>query len=194
MTALYHLALDSGARRGELCGLLWQDIDLDKQQVSIMRQLTRAGASPQWGPPKNGQPRTVTLSNQTVELLRAHKAHQAQVKLANRHIYQEYGLVFAKDWWGVRTHGRTLGQPLQVTAIGQAAFKRLIALSGVTRITFHGLRHTCATLLLENKTQAHVVQKRLGHKRIEITLGIYAHVLPAMEQEAASAMDVLLRA
>ena len=152
VTALYHLALDSGARRGELCGLLWQDIDLDRKQVSIMRQLTRAGASPQWGPPKNGQPRTVTLSQQTVELLRAHKAHQAQVKLANRHIYQEYGLVFAKDWWGVRTHGRTLGQPLQVTAIGQAAFKRLIALSGVTRITFHGLRHTCATLLLQNGT------------------------------------------
>jgi len=63
----------------------------------------------------------------------------------------------------------------------------------VRTITFHGMRHTCATLALQNGTQPHVVQKMLGHKRIEITLGIYGHVLPEMEGEVAEKMSFLLR-
>jgi integrase len=110
----------------------------------------------------------------TVELLRHHKAQQAQLKLANRATYQDFGLVFAKDWWGLRTHGNTLGHPLQSNAIGQRAFKRLLIQAGLKAIKFHGLRHTCATLLLQAGVPVHVVQERLGHKRIEVTLGITA--------------------
>jgi integrase/recombinase XerD len=58
----------------------------------------------------------------------------------------------------------------------------------------HGLRHTCATLLLQAGVPVHVVQERLGHKRIEVTLRIYAHVLPAMQQDAASKLAALLQA
>jgi len=130
----------------------------------------------------------------TVELLRHHKAQQAQLKLANRATYQDFGLVFAKDWWGLRTHGNTLGHPLQSNAIGQRAFKRLLIQAGLKAIKFHGLRHTCATLLLQAGVPVHVVQERLGHKRIEVTLGIYAHVLPAMQQDAASKLAALLQA
>ena len=194
MTAFYHLALDTGARRGELCGLLWHDIDLVKGQVSIVRQLIKPGAPPQLGPPKNGKPRTIRLTPRTVDLLRSHKAQQAQVKLANGGAYQDFGLAFAKDWWGMRTHGQTLGHPLQSNTIGQGEFKRLLAQAGIKRIKFHGLRHTCATLLLQAGVPAHVVQERLGHKRIEVTLGIYAHVLPAMQEDAASKLAALLQA
>src|SRR5262249_26445197 len=115
-------------------------------------------------------------------------------KLANRAIYQDFGLVFAKDWWGVRSHGNTLGHPLQSNSIGQEEFKRLIAKAGVPPIQFHGMRHTCATLLLQAGVPVHVVQERLGHKRIEITLGIYAHVLPSMQQDAATKLATLLQA
>jgi integrase len=194
MTAFYHLALDTGARRAELCGLLWQDIDLVKGRVSIVRQLIKPGAPPQLGPPKNGKPRTITLTPQTVDLLRQHKAQQAQVKLANGGHYHDFGLAFAKDWWGVRTHGQTLGHPLQSNSIGQGEFKRLLAQAGIKRIKFHGLRHTCATLLLQAGVPVHVVQERLGHKRVEVTLGIYAHVLPAMQEDAATKLAALLRA
>jgi len=194
MTAFYHLALDTGTRRAELCGLLWQDVDLDAGQVGIVRQLIKPGAPPLFGPPKNGNPRTITLMPKTVELLRMHKAHQAETKLANRHLYQDCGLVFAKDWWGVRTHGATLGHPLQSNAIGQGEFKRLSVEAGVPIIKFHGLRHTCATLLLQAGVPVHVVHERLGHKRIEITLGIYAHVLPHMQQDAATKLAALLQA
>ena len=60
-------------------------------------------------------------------------------------------------------------------------------------ITFHGLRHTSATLALKAGTPPHVVSKRLGHKKIEITLNIYAHALPSMQNDAAAKMASLLR-
>ena len=59
--------------------------------------------------------------------------------------------------------------------LGQREYQRLLTASGVRPIKFHGLRHTCATLLLQAGTPPHVVQQRPGHKRIEMTLGIYAH-------------------
>jgi integrase len=68
----------------------------------------------------------------------------------------------------------------------------VLAAAGVPRITFHGLRHTSATLLLKAGVAPHVVQQRLGHKRIEITLGIYAHALPSMQQDAAHKLGALL--
>jgi integrase len=94
----------------------------------------------------------------------------------------------------VRTHGQTLGQPLQSNAIGQWEFKRLSGQAGIKSMKFHGLRHTCATLLLQAGVPVPVVQERLGHKRIEVTLGIYAHVLPVMQQDAASKLAALLQA
>jgi|SRR6266446_8558343 len=71
MTAFYHLALDTGARCAELCGLLWQDVDLKRGQIAIVRQLIKPGAPPQFGPPKNGTPCTITLTPKTVDLFEA---------------------------------------------------------------------------------------------------------------------------
>jgi integrase len=166
---------------------------LDARQIQIVRQLVKPGAPPLLGPPKNGTPRSITLMPKTVDLLRRHKAYQAEIKLANRNVYQDFGLVFAKDWWGMKRRQDTLGHPLQSNNIGQGEFKRLIAAAGIKQIKFHGLRHTCATLLLQAGVPVHVVQERLGHKRIEVTLGIYAHVLPSMQQDAAARLEAVLR-
>jgi len=95
MEAFYHLALDTGARRAELCGLLWKDVDLSLSQISLVQQLVKPGAPPLFGPPKNGKPRTITLTPKTVELLRHHKAQQAQTKLANRRV-QSKGTVSSR--------------------------------------------------------------------------------------------------
>lgn len=133
------------------------------------------------------------LNTKTVELLRRHRAQQAAIKLANGAVYQDYGLAFAKDWWGMKKHYETLGHPLQSNMLGQGEFKRLSAQAGVKPIKFHGLRHTCATLLLQAGVPMHVVQERLGHKRIEVTLGIYAHVLPSMQDDAATKLATLLQ-
>lgn len=76
------------------------------------------------------------------------------------------------------------------SVLGQ--FEKWCKAANLKRITIHGLRHTCATLLLSAGVAAHVVQRRLGHKSISITLDTYGHVLPAMQQEAAKRLAELL--
>jgi integrase len=190
--AFYTLALDTGARKGELCGLKWTDIDLDTGHVSFVRQLIKPGPDPVFGPPKNGDGRTIPIAQETVALLRRHKAHQAELKLAHRTHYHEYGLVFAKEWDQLTWHGDTLGHPLPMNNLGQQEYARILAQAGVRAIKFHGLRHTCATLLLQAGVPIKVVQERLGHKQISITLDIYAHALPSMQQDAVTKLAILL--
>jgi len=190
--ALYAVALDSGARKGELCGLRWEDVDFESGRIRIVQQLTKPGPDPTFGPPKNGCARDVTLSAETVELLRHHKRAQAEVKMANRTTYRDFGLVFAKEYGDLTNRTDMIGLPLQANHLGQRQFSKLIKLVKVTRITFHGMRHTCATLLLQAGEPVHVVSKRLGHARVEITLNTYAHVLPDMQKQAAATMGALL--
>jgi integrase len=85
--AFYTLTLDSGARKGELCGLKWTDINLDAAAVAIVRQLIKPGSEPLFGPLKNGESRTISIAPETMALLRKHKAHQAELNLANRTHY-----------------------------------------------------------------------------------------------------------
>lgn len=190
--AFYVLALDTGLRKAELAGLKWSDLDLAAGRVKIERQLVkRGGPALVFGPVKNKTPRTIEIAAETVALLRQHRGHQAEIKLRNGAAYTDHGIVFAKEP-GDRRRGDTLGDPLQVNNLGQREFARLIKAAGVRRIKFHGLRHTCATLLLSAGVPPNVVQKRLGHKKIEMTLGIYAHALPAMQQDAAERLAALL--
>lgn len=190
--ALYALALDSGARKGELCGLQWPDLDLDRGSVTFVRQLIQSGRKPLFGPIKNDMPRTVDLAAETIELLKAHKRSQAELKMRNRTAYHDLGLVFAKEWGDLHGRQDSLGLPIQANTLGQREFARVLKAAGVRPITIHGLRHTSATLLLKAGVSAHVVQQRLGHKRVEITLGTYAHVLPSMQRDAAARLGALL--
>ena len=106
------------------------------------------------------------------------------IKMANRTVYnRDHGLVFAKP----------TGLPLQSNNLGQREFAKLVELAGVKAITLHGLRHTSATLALKSGTPLHVVSKRLGHKKVEITHDIYIHVLPSMQKDAARRISELLR-
>jgi integrase len=129
-------------------------------------------------------PRTVDLSTETIELLKLHKRHQAELKMANRTIYRDHGLVFCREWGERRARKDFLGDPLQTNNLGEREFLRLIKAASVKRISIRGRRHTSATLLLKAGVPAHVVQQRLGHKRIEMTLGTYAHALPSMQKDA----------
>ena len=158
--AFYRLALETGMRKAELCGLKWEDLNLDEGQVSITRQLVKPGKEPVFGSVKNGWPRTLDLSPTTVELLRALKRHQAEVKLRNRQAYRDHGLTFTKEWPDAGKKTDCLGDPLQQNNLGQREFAKLIDASGVRRIKFHGLRHTSATLSLQAGTPPHVVSKR----------------------------------
>jgi integrase len=84
------------------------------------------------------------------------------------------------------------GEPLLMNNLGQREYAKLITAAGVKAIKFHGLRHTCATLLLQAGTPVHVVSERLGHSKVSMTLEVYAHVLPDMQNDAAAALGALL--
>ena len=168
--AFYSLALDTGMRKAELCGSKWSDLGATGR-LTVRRQLVKPGS---------------------LNLLREHRRLQAELKLRNRQHYHDHGLIFAKEWGDRTRRYDTLGDPLQMNNLGQREYAKLITASGVRRIKFHGMRHTCATLLLQAGVPAHVVQKRLGHKRIEMTLSTYAHALPSMQQDAADRLAEIL--
>ncbi len=192
--AFYALALDSGARKGELCGLKWEDLDLERGEVRIVRTLVKPGPKPVFGPVKNALPRTIPLNKETVALLRRHRANQAEIKLRNGEHYHDHGLVFAKEWEDRTWRGDFLGDPLQLNNLGQRQYAKIVKAAGVRRIKFHGLRHTCATLLLKAGVPVKVVQERLGHRKIETTLNVYAHVLPSMSADATAKLEAILYA
>lgn len=78
-----------------------------------------------FGPPKNGRPRTLSISEEMVRLLKKHRAHQNRRKRANRHLYRDRGLVFAKDWEDMQRETDCLGDPLQINNIAERQFDPL---------------------------------------------------------------------
>ena len=158
----------------------------------MVRQLIKPGRDPVLGPLKNGESRTISIAPETVVLLRRHKAHQAELKLANRTHSHDHALVFAKEREHFQWHADTLGHPLPMNSLGQQEYVRIMAQAGVRRIEFHGLRHACARRLRQAGVPIKVVQERLGHKQISITLDIYAYALPSMHQDAAAKLAVWL--
>lgn len=185
--AFYHLALESGARKGELCGFKWSDLDFETGKITVMRQLIKRWPVPIFGPPKNKKPRTIDLSQEALGLLRRQKAAQAEIKLLAGNTYQDHGLIFAYAQ-------PPFGMPLSANNLGQREFSKLVKAANVRPITIHGLRHTAATLMLKEGIPIKVVSERLGHKKVTITLEIYVHVLPSMQREAAAKLGALFGA
>lgn len=190
--AFYALALDTGMRKSELGGLRWANVDLDAGTVRVVEQLTKTGKKPEWGPTKSGASRTIDLSDETLTLLREHRRVQAELKMRNRTTYHDFDLVFAKEWTEVRRRGQMLGHPLQLNNLGQNEYDKLIRAAGVRRIKFHGLRHTCATMLLAAGEPVHVVSERLGHADAKMTWQVYAHATNDAQKKAAKTMGSLL--
>lgn len=202
--AFYDLALNTGARKAELHGLKWEDVNLDAGTLRIVRQLDHPGKPkasddgevrivPVFGPTKTKKPRTLDLGPDTVRLLREHRRTQAELKMANRNTYCDHGLIFAREVREPRAPNGELGMPLPDSMLGSSVFKRLTKQAGVKPIKFHGMRHTCATLLLADGEVAKVVAQRLGHSNVMITLNTYQHVLPGMQKAAATRLGALLR-
>jgi len=189
--ALFALALDTGGRRAELCGLKWQNVDLNRGIVQIIEQLVPFERKLHFGSPKNGKPRTVHISPETVALLNQHRKEQLELRMRNGKTYADQDLVFARQWKHVSWKKHSLGDPLNMGVVSRD-FYQLIQELELKRITFHGLRHTCATLLLQAGIPVHVVSERLGHKGVEITMNVYGHVLPSMHEEVKAELSGLL--
>jgi integrase len=175
---LWRLAAQTGMRRGELLGLRWSDVDLDAGRIAVRQQLLRGGERIAFGPPKTkAGRRSIKLDTVTVDVLRSHRAHQnehGRLKLGQAY-RSDLDLVFA------RLDG-SAHDPDVVSQQFEAASKR----AGVKRIRFHDIRHTHASLALQAGIHPKVVQERLGHSSIAVTLDRYSHVIPALQEDAAA--------
>jgi len=178
--ALYYLAIATGMRRGELLGLKWEDIDWLKQTVKVARQIRPGDQSFQ--PLKTRfSRRTITIGAKTIQVLRDHYERQQETRKAAGRKWVENGLVFTN------THGG----PLCANHMTQV-FQGLLEACGLPKIRFHDLRHTAASLMLNNGIPPIVVSRRLGHSKASTTLDVYGHLLDSMQNEAASLMDDLI--
>ena len=124
--AFYSLALDSGARKGELCGLRWEDVNMKAGQLTIVQQLLKGSPPPLFGLPKTSKPQTVCSRRSCRPV---HGRQQAEIILANRPLYHDYGLVFARDW-AMGCSSQVLGMPLSLNHIGYHRFRRLVNHAG----------------------------------------------------------------
>ena len=186
---LWRLIATTGMRRGEALGLRWEDVDLTKRRLSVNRTLVeiadyRSGDTGlAWGTPKTARGRrSISLDPETVAELRTHRARQHQERLAAGVGYADQGLVFSS---------RT-GEPLHPKVVSNQ-FRKAVARHDMPYLSVHGLRHSWATLALQAGIHPKIVQERLGHSTIAITLDIYSHVNPAMDADAADTVAALIR-
>jgi integrase len=180
--ALFYLALFTAMRRSELLALRWSDVDVVLGQISVSRSLHRLrGGSVIFRQPKTAKGRrTVALSPSTTLTLREHKEKQEHTRLALGKPLQESDLVFSQFD----------GSPLLPETVSQA-WRRLALRNGLKGVRLHDARHTHASLMLKQGIHPKIVQERLGHSSIAVTLDTYSHVAPGLQAAAAKRFDEL---
>ncbi len=172
---LWVLLATTGMRRGEALGVRWSDVDLDAGRLRVVQTITQVRSKVSVGEPKTTMGRrSIALDDGTVAVLRSHRKLMLEERLLVGPDFTDSGLVFHYPD----------GSCLRPDAVS-AQFLRRVDCLGLPRLTLHGLRHTWATLALEQGIHPRVVQERLGHSTIAITLGIYSHVAPTLHDEAA---------
>jgi integrase len=171
----YLLLATTGMRRGEALGLRWQDLDLDNGRASIRQTVIAVRHRVTYGTPKTAKGRrTVVLDASTIAALREHRRRQAEERLQAGAAWVDHGLIFC----------RPDGGPLHPERFTRRFSERLHQL-GLPAIRLHDLRHGWATMALSAGVHPKIVQERLGHANIGITLDIYSHVTATLHGEAA---------
>ena len=179
---LWVLLVGAGLRRAEVAGLRWSDVDLAGGTLAVQHTRITVGYRVTESEPKTAKSRrSVALDPLTVAVLRQHQDRQGQERLAAGPAWTESGHVFVRED----------GQPYHPQRIAQL-FQRATRHAGLPAIRLHDLRHTSATLALSAGVHPKVVQERLGHSYIGITLDTYSHVVQGMQAEAATRVAGLI--
>ena len=163
---LYYLDLSTGLRRGELLGLKWSDINFETRMLDVKRQIQRVnGVIQETAPKTHNAYRKILLPVEAVEILQQYKAKQA--------IESEY--IFPSPTGGIMEPD-----------CARKMLKRVLQRAGLDELRFHDLRHTFATLALQNGVDVKTLSGILGHYSAGFTLDTYAHVTTQMQEEAAN--------
>jgi integrase len=170
------LGVMCGLRRGEIVALRWKHIDLAARKMTVVESAEQTDAGIRYKPPKSGRGRTVALSTMVTAELRQHRLAQAEELLRLGVRLSDATFVYT----------RQDGAPMQPRSLSQ-----MWSTIGTTlpRIRFHDLRHAHATHMLAAGVHPKVASERLGHSRVGITLDLYSHVLPGMQEDAAARVD-----
>ena len=181
--ALVVLAVTTGARRGELVGLKWDDIDFDNKTLEIKRSMgVLKGKGVVAGPPKTAQSeRTLIVPDFALVLLKQWSTRQKELRLMLANKWEGEGYVFTNFKGGVLN-------PERITQW----WPKFINKHGLPYIPFKNLRHTSATILIDQKQNIKAVSARLGHSNIKTTLNVYAKSLKSADKESADIMDSIL--
>lgn len=177
-----YLAANTGMRRGEVLGLCWNDVHLEEGLLSVRQTLLSVDYKLVFDTPKSTKSkRPISLDAETVSLLRVHRRIQKEQRLSMGMKVDDNDLVFA----------RADGEPIHPDAFSDA-FEKVVKRSGLPRLTCHDLRHTHASLALRAGIHPKIVQERLGHASIQITLDTYSHLIPSLDKDAAELIANLI--
>lgn len=172
------LSAMTGMRRGEVAAVRWTWVDLDAAQITVVESIEQTNNSVAIKAPKNDRARVIALGPTIVAVLRAHRAAQAE-ELLKLGIGQTGDTLVCAHPDGSLMHPRWISKK----------WAKAIKESGLPRRGFHHLRHAHATQMLSNGVHVKVASERLGHSTTGITMDLYQHVLPGMQEDAASQMD-----
>jgi integrase len=180
---LWQLLAATGMRRGEVLGLTWRDLDAEAGRLVIARAwVTTVGREASLQPPKTARGRRqLALDRATVAALAAWRRQQVEERLLMGAAYADNDLIFC----------RADGLPYSPRYISEA-FKMQAKAAGLPTIRLHDLRHTHASLMLQQGVHPKVVSERLGHGSTAFTMDTYAHTTPALHAEAAESVAALL--
>ena len=180
MSALYVTAIGLGLRQGELLALRWQDIDFERATLSVRHTLGRETRE-LTAPKTERSRRTLAMPRTVSDALRDHRRRQLEERVHAGARWTEHDFVFAS----------TVGTPLFSRNVTQT-FQQALASAGLPRKRFHDLRHTAATLLIEQGVPIYEVSRLLGHSSLSTTADIYGHLTNEMQLRTAQRMDQAL--
>ena len=180
---LYHIAIATGLRQSELLAIKWSDLDWEKRTLNVQRQLKRKHKPGDYydSPKTSNGRRSITLGQKTIQKLREQLKRQEKERDTAGIRWKENDLIFPS----------TIGTPMGQNNLFRS-FKTLLRTSGLPEIRFHDLRHTAASLMLNYGVSPIIVSRRLGHSKISITLDVYGHLIPEMQNGAAELIDDLI--
>lgn len=185
MEDLFTLTLFTGMREGEVMGLCWDCVDFDKGTILVDKQLQREkkkGGAYIFASLKNDKARIITPAPWVMDLLRRHRARQAEQRLNAGELWETSGLVFTDE----------LGHHLAIHTV-YATFKRVVVSIGCPDTRFHDLRHSYAVAAIRSGDDIKTVQGNLGHATAAFTLDVYGHVTDQMKKDSAARMESYIK-
>jgi integrase len=177
-------ALGTGMRRGEICALAWEAVDLAAGVVRVERSLEETAEGLRFKPPKTRHGhRTISLPANVIEILGAHRRRQAELRMA---------LGMGRPAPSDLVFSLPEGQPYPPDKLSRD-WGNVVRAKKLPRVMFHAMRHSHASALIAAGLDVVTISRRLGHGSPAITLGVYAHVFGETDQAAARAIDAAMR-